>query len=129
MKLWSEKLYEDEVVAESTVTIGPASDVDPEPEIEKGDFARLQSELREGHLLDAQLESMKHRDKAWHDLISEIDRWTFRVQQLLYNGPTEFLTDFDGDWKPNALQSRGQISAGLQARLRELSEIVRKLKS
>lgn len=99
----------------------------PEPQTDPPLKARLVSELKDGHLLDARLPTSTRRDAQWHELCKEIDVWVFEIQQLLYLGPTEFLTDFDGDWKPNPLQSRDAISTGLQARLRELSEIVKKL--
>jgi hypothetical protein len=96
----------------------------PEPDT----LTRLTGALKDGHILDARLQNSSRRDQAWHELCDEIDRWTFDVQQLLFNGATELLPDFDGDWKPNPLQSRDVISGQLQERLRELSEIVKKLR-
>jgi hypothetical protein len=89
--------------------------------------AQLDSALKGGHVLHARLQLSNRRDKAWFDLCDEIDDWTFGVQQLLFVGATEFLNDFDGDWKPSPLQSRDQISEQLRARLQELAEIVKKL--
>jgi hypothetical protein len=91
-------------------------------------LTQLTVALKEGHILDARLQASPRRDRAWHELCGEIDRWTFDVQQFLFNNATELLPDFDGDWKPNPLQSRNVISGQLQERLRELSEIVKKLR-
>jgi hypothetical protein len=96
----------------------------PEPDT----LTQLIGALKGGHILDARLQNSPRRDQAWHELCNEIDRWTFDAQQLLFNDATELLPHFDGDWKPNPLQSRDQISGQLQERLRELSEIVRKLR-
>jgi hypothetical protein len=87
-------------------------------------LTQLTVALKDGHILDARLQNSPRRDRAWHELCGEIDRWTFDVQQFLFNNATELLPDFDGDWKPNPLQSRNVISG----RLRELSEIVKKLR-
>jgi hypothetical protein len=83
---------------------------------------------KDGHILDARLRKLRTREGEWYVICREIDQWTFDVQQLLVNNAPELLNDFNGDWKPNPLQSRKQISAQLHERLNELSQIIQKLR-
>lgn len=89
----------------------------------------LSERLRDGHLLDARLRNTSRRDDEWGDLIHQIDVWTFDLQLFLYNSATEFVSDFDGDWAPDPLRSRYQISEDFRARLRELSKVVQSMRS